>query len=157
MKQQKPIEWLKRYLPSEIAGTITALLAAFIAKEEGYNAIAIAFAGSFGEAIGFYTTVFIKQVIEARKELKYKRDQHLPFQKYLVIIAALLIEFGPAGLIDDCIVRPFFMYWFPILLNNFTLGILAGKIAGDICFYFFVILSYEFIKKKKPIKNSDAS
>lgn len=149
MKQQKPIEWLKRYLPAEIAGTITALLAAYIAKEEGYNAIAIAFAGSFGEAIGFYTTVFIKQVIEARKMLKSKSDQHLPFQKYLVIIAALLLEFGPAGLIDDCIVRPFFMYWFPILLNNFTLGILAGKIAGDICFYFFVILSYEFIKKRK--------
>lgn len=157
MMQQKPIEWLKRYLPSEIAGTITALLAAYIAKEEGYNALAIAFAGSFGEAIGFYTTVFIKQVIDARKELKHKSGKHLPFQKYLVIIAVLLIEFGPAGLIDDCIVRPFFMYWFPILLKNFTLGILAGKIAGDIFFYFFVILSYEFIKKKKSIKNNDAS
>lgn len=157
MKKQKQIEWLKRYLPSEIAGTITALIAAYIAKQEGYNAIAIAFVGSFGEAIGFYTTVFIKQVIDARKELKHRRGAHLPFQKYLIIIAALLIEFGPAGLIDDCIVRPFFMYWFPILLNNFPIGILAGKIAGDICFYFFVILSYEFIKKKKNIKNNDAS
>lgn len=152
MKNQKPIEWLKRYLPSEIAGTITALLAAYIAKYAGYNGIAIAFAGSFGEAIGFYTTVFIKQVFDTRKKLKYSRNQHLPFQKYLEIIAALLIEFGPAGLIDDCIVRPFLMYWFPILLNNFALGILVGKFAGDICFYFFVILSYEFIKQKKRTK-----
>ena len=157
MKKQKPKEWLKRYLPSEIAGTITALLAAYIAKQAGYNAIAIAFAGSFGEAIGFYTTVFIKQIIDARKALKHSNNKHLPLQKYLVIIAALLIEFGPAGLIDDCIVRPFFMYWFPILLNNFAIGILAGKFAGDICFYFFVILSYEFIKKKRKLKNNDAS
>ena len=157
MMKQKPIEWIRRYLPSEIAGTVTALLAAFISKYLGYNAIIIAFAGSLGEAIGFYTTVFIKQVILTRKDLKLRRSDHLPLQHYFLIMATILLEFGLAGLIDDLLVRPFFMYWFPILFSNFTLGILAGKIAGDICFYFFVILSYEFIKKKKVIKNNAAN
>ncbi len=157
MIKHKPKEWIKRYLPSEIAGTITALLAAFIAKYAGYNAIIIAFAGSLGEAIGFYAMIFIKQVISVKKELSIPNNKQLGFQNYGIIIAKILLEFGPAGLIDDFIVRPFFMYWFPILLNNFTLGILAGKIAGDVCFYFLVILSYELIKKKKGIKNNDAN
>ena len=151
MNKFKPIEWIRRYLPSEIAGTITALLVAFIARYAGYNAIIIAFAGSLGEAIGFYTTVFIMQILKSRDE------HHLTLQNYLLIIAKILFEFGPAGLIDDFIVRPFFMFWFPIILNNFTIGILVGKIAGDIFFYFLVILSYELIKKKKKIKNNASS
>lgn len=155
MIKQKPIEWIKRYLPSEIAGTITALLAAFIAKYAGYNAIVIAFAGSLGEAVGFYATIFIKQIIIEKKKHHNSNKRQLSFQNYLIIIAKILMEFGPAGLIDDFIVRPFFMYWFPILLHSFTLGILAGKIAGDICFYFLVIMSYELIKKKT--KNNAAN
>jgi hypothetical protein len=154
MTKQKPKEWLRRYLPAEIAGTISALLVAFLAKYGGYHAIIIAFAGSLGEAIGFYSTVFIKQILITRKEVHVSKKKHLGFQNYLLIIATILLEFGPAGLIDDFIIRPFFMYWFPILLNNFTVGIIAGKIAGDVCFYFLVIMSYELIKKKKKFKNN---
>jgi uncharacterized membrane protein len=154
MKKQKVIEWLTRYLPAEIAGTITALIAALFAKHEGYNAIIIAFTGSLGESIGFYITIFIYQVLNARKVLTVSGKKNLKFQDYLMIVAKILVEFGPAGLIDDFIVRPFFMFWIPILLNNFTLGIIAGKIVGDICFYFLVILSYELIKKKKTKNNA---
>ncbi len=153
MKKQKPIEWLKRYLPSEIAGTITALIAAYGAKYYGSSLLVIAYAGSIGEAFGFYSIIFIQQIITEKK----KHDHSLKFQNYLIIIASMLMEFGPAGLLDDLLIRPFFMYWFPILFNNFSLGIIAGKIAGDICFYFLAILSYEFIKKKKRIKNNGAN
>jgi uncharacterized membrane protein len=154
MKKQKAIEWLKRYLPAEIAGTITALIAASIAKNEGYNAIIIAFTGSLGEAIGFYISIFINHLLNARKAILISDKRNLNFQDYLVIVAKILLEFGPAGLIDDFIVRPFFMFWLPILLNNFTLGIIAGKIVGDVSFYFLVILSYELIKNRKTKNNA---
>jgi hypothetical protein len=153
MKKQKSIEWLKRYLPSEIAGTITALIAAYIAKYYGSSPLIIAYAGSIGEAFGFYSIIFIQQIIAETKT----HHNSLKFQNYLIIIATILLEFGPAGLLDDLLLRPFFMYWFPFLLKNFALGIIAGKFAGDICFYFLVILSYEFIKKKKVAKNNDAN
>jgi hypothetical protein len=146
MKKQKAIEWLKRYLPAEIA--------ALIAKHEGYNAIIIAFTGSLGEAIGFYITIFINHILNAKKALTISGKRNLNFQDYLVIAVKILLEFGPAGLIDDFIVRPFFMFWLPILLNNFTLGIIAGKIVGDISFYFLVILSYELIKNRNTKNNA---
>ena len=157
MSKQKTLEWLKRYLPAEIAGTVSALLIAFLAKFAGYNSILIAFAGSIGEAIGFYSVVFIKEVKSTKKELHANQNRRLTFHDYVKILTNILLEFGPAGLIDDLIVRPFFMYWFPILLRNFTLGIITGKIAGDICFYFFVIISYEILKKKKNTKNNAAN
>jgi len=136
MKKLKPIEWIKRYLPAEIAGTISALLSALIARGLGYHAIIIAYAGSIGESIGFYAAVFIQQIIVAQKARKQSNDGDSKVVLYGSIIAEILLEFGPAAVLDDLIVRPFFMYWFPILLNHFSIGILAGKIAGDICFYF---------------------
>ena len=36
-------------------------------------------------------------------------------------------------------------------MKNFTLGILLGKVAGDITFYLLVILSYEM---QKWVKNN---
>lgn len=134
--------WLKRYLPAELVGTITALLAASIAHGFDQTAIFTAYIGSFGEAIGFYSSVVIQHVLLFKK--RHKKDS-IPFSlsDFIRIILAILVEFGFAGLVDGLLLRPFFMYLFPILLNDFTLGILVGKIAGDITFYLLVILAYE--------------
>jgi hypothetical protein len=147
MIKQKFKEWIKRYLPSEIIGTTTALTAASIAHLFYKNPVFIAYAGSLGEAIGFYSTVFIQNIIASCKKNKIT-NRHLSFSGLIKIISHILLEFGPAGIIDGVLLRPMFMYVFPIYLKNFPLGILAGKIAGDITFYILVILSYE-IKNKK--------
>ena len=55
----------------------------------------------------------------------------------------LLIEFGPAELVDTVLVRPLFMYLMPSLLDNFTAGILVGKLAADVVFYSLAIGAYE--------------
>ena len=75
--------------------------------------------------------------------------QTTSFSDLTKIITGLVFEFGPAGIIDGLLLRPFFMYLFPVILKNFTLGILIGKICGDITFYFLVILSYELKQKKE--------
>ena len=55
----------------------------------------------------------------------------------------LLIEFGPAELVDSLLARPLFMYLMPSLLHNFTAGIVAGKLAADVIFYGIAISAYE--------------
>ncbi len=148
MVKQKLKEWLKRYLPSEIVGTITALAAATIARVYSENYIFIAYVGSIGEAVGFYSTVFIQNIINTHKNCKAEK-RHFSFSDFRKIITGIALEFGPAGIIDDLLIRPFFMYVFPIILKNFTLGILLGKFAGDITFYILTILSYELINRYK--------
>ncbi len=146
--KRKLKEWTKQYLPSEIIGTVTAVGAASLMHVFNENQVVVAYAGSVGEALGFYTTVFIQSVITAdnQQKLQNKRFSLAGVPK---ILAKLLLEFGPAGLVDGLILRPLFMYLFPIYLNNVPLGILVGKIAGDFTFYGLVILSYELNKKNK--------
>lgn len=146
MIKEKCKEWLKRYLPAEITGTITAVGAASITHLFYKNLVVVAYAGSLGEAIGFYSTIFIQNLVIIFNRDKIKNNS-LSFSSLIQIVSSMVTEFGPAGIIDGLMLRPFFMYLFPHYLKNFTLGIFVGKISGDITFYFLVILSYE-IKKR---------
>ena len=147
MIKRKVKEWLKRYLPAEIVGTVSAVSAAGLMHFYSENLVFIAYAGSFGEAIGFYSTVFFQHVaILVRKNKLLVKT--VSFTDIMGIMATIVLEFGPAGLIDGLLLRPFFMFIFPVLLKNFTFGILMGKFAGDLTFYILVILSYEIRKRK---------
>ncbi len=148
MLRRKSKEWLKRYLPAEIIGTITAVGAASIAHLFSKNLILVAYAGALGEAIGFYSTILIQNIVVVREKEKIEK-QIFSIISFLKILKKIIYEFGPAGVIDGLLLRPFFMYLFPLLLKNFTLGILIGKITGDITFYFLVILSYELNKRRE--------
>lgn len=146
--KRKIREWLRRYLPGEIIGTVTAVTAASIAHFYSSNLIFVAYVGALGEAIGFYSTVFIQQVLVVKGSNRVNL-KIFSFSDLTRIISDIFWEFGPAGLLDDLVLRPFFMYIFPGIVGNFTLGILIGKIVGDLSFYFLVICSYEIIKYKK--------
>ena len=151
MPKKKIKEWLKRYLPAEIIGTVTAVAAACITHLFSDNLIFIAYAGSLGEGIGFYSTVFIQHVVLFSKGRR-RENKTVSFSDLSKITGHIVLEFGPAGLIDGLLLRPFFLYLLPILMQNFTLGILVGKIAGDVTFYILVILSYEIHKRNKTHK-----
>lgn len=144
--KQKLSSWVKRYLPSEIVGTATALSFATVANQYSTNGVVIAYVGTIGESIGFYSTVFIQQVLEIIR-IRKLQNRTVKYQDFFKVLTSIIIEFGPAGLIDSLLIRPFLLFIFPILLNNFTLGILLGKIVGDVCFYGLAIMSYEFKRK----------
>jgi len=74
--KRKIKEWLKRYLPPEIVGTITAIAAATLAHHFTSNRITIAYVATLGESIGFFATVFIVynwSLVNQRKELKWSK------------------------------------------------------------------------------------
>ena len=151
MIKEKSRECLKRYLPAEITGTVTAMGAAGIMHLFSDNHILIAYTGSLAEAIGFYSTILLQR-ISGILDINRVSNKKFHFSDSLRLFSGILLEFGPAGIIDGLFLRPFFMYIFPLFLKNFTLGILAGKIAGDITFYILVILSYEIKKHHKKSK-----
>lgn len=149
--QKKVREWLKRYLAIEIVGTITALLGAGIARALSNNLILVAYCGSLGESIGFYATVLVQHIIIAKKNQR-AINKRFSFRILIKMVTNIVLEFGPAGFIDGLLLRPFYMYIFPILLHHFMLGILVGKIIGDISFYAIVIISYELNKRRQISK-----
>jgi pilus assembly protein TadC len=60
----------------------------------------------------------------------------------------LVLEFGPAEALDSLLLRPALMYAGILLAPNLALGVVAGKIAADICFYLPTILSYEWLRRR---------
>jgi hypothetical protein len=145
--KQKIKEWIIRYLPAEIVGTITALAAAGIIHSLYNNPVLCAYAGTLGEAIGFYGALFIQNLVINSRKLKTENKPFL-WRHVRQIVLDIVLELGVAALFDELLLRPFFMFLFPILLKNFTLGIFMGKIAGDICFYMLAILCYEHSKRR---------
>lgn len=140
-------EWLIRYLPSEIIGTVTALIAASIAYLSTGSLVAAAFAGSIGEAFGFYATAGFREVVHY-----YNLHHHHAHLKRLWLtgyhtVRGMLIEFGAAEVIDGLTIRPYMLYHLPLLLHNVPLGWLVGKLIADIAFYGIAGVGFELRRR----------
>jgi hypothetical protein len=135
--------WVRRYLPAEIAGTAAALAAAWTVHAISGSLVSAATAGTIGESLGFYGCMAIREAVRLDA---CHRDQAAPKRLWLTgtrTVRDLLIEFGPAELVDSLLVRPFCMYLMTSLLPNFTAGVLAGKLMADVLFYGLAIVAYE--------------
>ena len=144
--RKKIREWVKRYAPAEIFATIGAVIGASAVFLLTQNRIASAYAGAIGDSICFYVVIFIRDTIASVTQHRSNN------KKYNALILAkdarnILIEFGPAEILDTLVIRPFLMYFFSLYAGNFAFGILLGKISADIVFYFPAIISYELRKK----------
>jgi len=139
-------EWINRYLTAEIVSTVLSLAAAYAAKIIWDNDIAAAYAGSIVASVSFYGWILYKDVrTNLKKHKSENRDYN--FKSFVKDFRNLMIEFGPSEILDVLFVRPFFMYIFPGLIDNFMVGTFVGKICADIVFYIPAIFMYEMRKK----------
>jgi hypothetical protein len=140
-------EWLKRYIPAELSGTITALLAAQLAFMTSQSLVVAAVCGSIGETIGYYAAAIGRDVI-AHYRLHQERTGHRRFWfTCITCIRSLLVEFGLAEIVDSAFVRPYLLWLSPQLVGQLQLGWLMAKLAADIVFYTLAIAGYEFHKR----------
>jgi hypothetical protein len=134
-------EWLRRYGPAECVGIACALIGSFVVRRATGNAIAAAYAGAWGETIGYSATIAGRDFFaEARTTRGSGRA--LSIRNAGQVLAALLAEFGPAGVIDTMVTRPLAMGFGARLLGP-ERGLVAGKLVADVLFYLPVILMYE--------------
>ena len=125
-------EWGRRYIPAEIFGIIGAVLGSVAVYAVTNNRIASAYAGTLGENIFYYGFILAREF----------RNNNI-----LESIRNIIIEFGPAEMLDSMIVRPFCMFLFPIILDSYAIGIIAGKLFADVIFYIPTVISYELRKR----------
>jgi len=144
--KMKIIEWVKRYATAEVFALIGAFLGASVGLFLTNNLIVSAYCAAFGENIFYYGLIIIRDVRNSHKEHK-KNSKKYGFLSFVKNNRDLIVEFGPAETLDSLVIRPFWMYLFPIVLGNFYLGILVGKLVADITFYGLAIIGYEFRKK----------
>jgi len=144
--RQKLVEWVRRYLPCEIAGTIGELGGAAVAYLLTGSMAAAAITATIGASAGYYAAAYTSAV-----RLAYRECDGRPAATRLVVanlfaFRSVAIEFGPAELIDSIVIRPLAYYVGPMLFDNLVAGWVFGKFVSDVGFYALAICSYERFK-----------
>ena len=144
--KEKIKEYLKRYLLADILSTILSLGTAWTIMETTEDRVLAAFVGSAVASIVFYAYIAVKDV---RLSLKDHRKANVKYsvKSFLIDFRNLIVEFGPAELLDVLAVRPFFMYLMPKLIGDFVIGTFIGKLIADVAFFVPAIIMYELRKK----------
>ena len=92
------------------------------------NAVLAAYGGALGENVGYYGVIIARELRSGDSFLRCCRN--------------LLLEFGPAELLDSGLIRPLAMGLGAHYLGQ-TSGVIVGKVAADVTFYVPVIAAYE--------------
>ena len=138
-------EWFERYKYAELAASSAALLGSQFSRI--FDPIVTAYLITFSEYIAFYGVIIMTAFVQRSKKNKLA-GQQTTTSDVLLIIKNLLLEFGYPAVVDMLFVRPFCMYWLPLLTGNALTGVIAGKICADVVFYFLTIVNYEWMKSK---------
>ncbi|MFA5418377.1 MAG: hypothetical protein WC341_07960 [Bacteroidales bacterium] len=139
-------EWLKRYFLADTLSTIFSLFVAWAVKVTTDDRVLAAFLASAVASIVFYGVITIRDVRVSVRQHQIKNKKY-KMRSFIRDFRNLLVEFGPAELLDVFAVRPFFMYLVPTLMTNFLVGSFVGKTIADIIFFVPAILMYEVRKK----------
>jgi hypothetical protein len=138
--------WIKRYGPSELAAIALAFGGSWLMRTATGSAIAAAYGGSIGESLGFYGYLITREMI---KDAYFAGARRAPYgaPEMLRTWRGLLLEFGPAELLDTGLLRPLAM-GVCISLLGWGSGIVVGKLVADVAFYLPVIWMYERRQRK---------
>jgi len=145
--QRKAREWLARYVPAEIIGTIMAIIGARIAFGLTDSYAAAAVAGVITENIGYYGYFLVKEVLRHYRAHSQHTRLRRPLLTAVKTVRDMIVEFGLAEFLYSFVFGPFFMFLGPQVISNFSLGILVGKLMADVCFYSIAIIGYEYRKR----------
>lgn len=138
-------EWFNRYKYAELASTSAALTSSLFSKI--YSGLTTAYLITIAEYLAFYSVILFSSYKKLAKHNKLLEKKTSPSEIFK-LLKNLVLEFGYPAFLDFLVIRPFCMYWMPILFGNYFFGIIFGKISADLCFYCFTIINYELIKRK---------
>ena len=121
MLKRKIKEWLKRYFWADTLSTIVSIFVAWAIKETTNDRVLSAFLASVAASVIFYGVIILRDV---KKSMQSHRLRNKKYQARSILIdfRNLMVEFGPAEVLDVLAVRPFFMYLIPTLMTNFIVG-----------------------------------
>ena len=140
-------DWLTRYGLAECAGIGCALIGAAVARRFTGNAVAVAYAGAWGETIGYAIVIAWRDILAGRRTAR-NNEAAWPAPAMGYLVADWSTEFGPAGVLDTFVIRPACMGLGMRFLGR-TRGLVAGKLLADVLFYIPVILVYERRKRSR--------
>ncbi|MCG7593068.1 hypothetical protein ACXYX3_20930 [Mycobacterium sp. C3-094] len=149
-------EWIRRYLPCEIAGTAGEFGAAAAVYAATGSLAAAAVAATVGASGGYYAAAFLTALRWTYRDHSHRSRGARIVVSVLLALRSVAIEFGPAELIDSIAVRPLAFYLGPAVFGNVAAGWIFGKLVSDVAFYGCAVFSYErfttLLAHRRPIE-----
>jgi hypothetical protein len=136
-------QWVRRYLPCEIVGTIGELGGAAVAYLATGSLAAAAITATIGASAGYYAAAYASALRWSYRGHDHRRWPSRVLMSNVLALRSVAVEFGPAELIDSIAVRPVAFYVGPVMFHNTIAGWIFGKLVSDFAFYVFAIFSYE--------------
>jgi hypothetical protein len=146
--RERAREWFRRYALGEVVGLGFAMGSAWLIQAATDSDVATAFGASIGESFGYYGTIVVREMVQEAYAAGSRRAPY-GFRQMAGTWRALVLEFGPAELVDVLLIRPSAM-WLGQEMLDLPLGILTGKLVADLAFYASVIMMYEIRKARDP-------
>ena len=151
--RQKLLEWVRRYLPCEIVGTVTEIGgAAAVYLWTGSWAVA-AVAATVCASVGYYSIAYVNAVRWLVPQQSHRHWAPRLAMANLLALRSIAVEFGPAEAVDSLAVRPAAYYLAPTLTGSMAAGLIIGKVLADIGFYACTIFSYEKFRKLVAVEH----
>jgi hypothetical protein len=147
-KINRPLVWLRRYLPAEALGVAALLLGALTTLAVTGNVLLAALAGGWLEALAYYGVLIVRALWSCER---------ITPRLALTTLRNLVLEFGPAELLDSVLVRPAALAGGLAFAPNPVLGVLAGKLAADMVFYLPTILSFEALRRANGLAEKEVA
>lgn len=134
--------WLRRYGPSEVLGTIVTVGATTAAYQVTGRTIVAAYIGTLAELTVYYGVMILRETV---REAYEAGKQHEPYgmPQVLGVFRNLMLEFGLAEALDSGILRPICL-GLGLQFIGGQLGALVGKVVADVAFYGPVLTIYEW-------------
>lgn len=142
-KWVKVREWVRRYLPCEIAGTACEFGAAAAVYVATGSLAAAAVAATVAASVGYYAAAYVTALRWSYRDQAGSRLGGRVLMSNLLALRSVAVEFGPAELIDSIAVRPLAFYVGPTIFGDVVIGWIFGKLVSDMAFYGCAIFSYE--------------
>ncbi|MBW3128952.1 hypothetical protein [Hymenobacter profundi] len=139
-------EWLRRYLPAELASVAATLLGAALAYALTQQRLTAALAATWAGNVAYFGLILARDVRTTQRRLQATGHTYTT-SDLLRNLRALVIEFGVAEVLDSFLIRPTLLYYVPLWVGNFAGGVLLAKFAADVTFYVPAIIGYELSKK----------
>lgn len=140
------VQWIARYLPLEVLGTVTAVAGSWAAYEASGSIVVAALAGTIAEGVGYYALVVIRGIrghLASQRVSRVGRRSGRAAFAIALTLRGMLAEFGPAEVLDTFLVRPALLIAAAAWLGPNPTAWLVGKIAADVVFYVVAIASFE--------------
>jgi hypothetical protein len=135
--------WVRRYAPAEAAATLAVALTAGAVDQFGVAA-ATAYATAIAEGVVFYAVLFVRDLVANLREVpRTAAGEATRCHSVRLTVRGLVLECGPAEILDTLLIRPAAMYAGPAVVGSLTAGVILGKVAADLAFYVVAIIGYE--------------